>query len=233
MDHAEFFKTNGYVILPGHFTAYEVSVLQASCDDTPVAMGETFDHQWVPPEGLDGKEYMHYWSTSILQHPVDAHIINPKIRKLIDEIFPGESYKRYGSDFKVTMPGSTYFSPHFDTPYRYDYYSNDFDDRALGMQFAIALDDFTEVNGATRFIPGSHKRTMLKSDIVAGMYNEELLNNGTSFIGPAGSVLIYHSRTLHSTMPNNSNRRRRLMLSLTLHESILGKLSELEKTTTG
>ena len=231
MDHSEYFKTNGYVILPSHFTPDETKILQDVCDATPVAMGETYDHQWVSPENLGENRYMHYWSNSILQHPVDTDIINPKIRRLIDDIFPGEPYVRYGSDFKVTMPGSGYFSPHFDTPYRYDYYSNDFDDRALGMQFAIALDDFTEQNGATRFIPGSHRREMLKSDIRIGRYDDELLQQVTSFRGPAGSVLIYHSRTLHSTMPNNSDRRRRLMLSLTLHESVLSTLSQLPDST--
>ena len=168
---------------------------------------------------------------NIRNTPIDIELIDPKIQKLIQEIFPGEPYVRYGSDFKVTMPGSTFFSPHFDTPYRFDHYCNDFDERALGMQFAIALDDFTELNGATRFLPGSHRQTMLKSDIQSGKYNEELQNNGISFIGNAGSLLIYHSRTLHSTMPNNSDKPRRLMLSLTLHESILDTLNILPTST--
>jgi ectoine hydroxylase-related dioxygenase (phytanoyl-CoA dioxygenase family) len=231
MDHIEHFRTQGYVIIPGYFNSKETAKLQAVCDATPVAMGETWEHQWVPPEQLQDQQYMHYWSKSIKDTPIDRDIIDPKIQQLIQDIFPGEPYIRYGSDFKVTMPGSTYFSPHFDTPYRYDHYCNDFDDRALGMQFAIALDDFTEQNGATRFVPGSHRREMLKSDIRSGRYDDELRDHGISFVGPAGSVLIYHSRTLHSTMPNNSNQRRRLMLSLTLHESILATLAQLPDST--
>ena len=45
MEYADFFKTNGYVILPNYFTNDEVLQLQVICDNTTVAMGETWEHQ--------------------------------------------------------------------------------------------------------------------------------------------------------------------------------------------
>ncbi len=70
-----------------------------------------------------------------------------------------------------------------------------------------ALTDFTKENGATRLIPGSHKRADLlpepqdQSDIVAAEM-------------PAGSVLILHGSTWHGGGPNTTPDVNRYGLSM-------------------
>lgn len=66
-----------------------------------------------------------------------------------------------------------------------------------------AMDDFTELNGATRIIPGSHKNTLLPHEFSP----EEAI--------PAemkkGSVLVYTGKTIHGAGANNSDFPRRAL----------------------
>ena len=62
------------------------------------------------------------------------------------------------------------------------------------------LDDFTEANGATILVPGSH---------LFGREPDRELDQGanwTSATGPTGSVVIFDGRTWHSTGANVSDQ---------------------------
>ncbi len=71
------------------------------------------------------------------------------------------------------------------------------------------LDDFTEKNGATRVVPGSHLLTRLPpkpmQDPAAHHPEEKLV------IARAGSVLIFNGHLWHSGTRNNSNLSRRVL----------------------
>lgn len=61
----------------------------------------------------------------------------------------------------------------------------------------IALDDFTEENGGTFFLPGSHERADAPTE-------EEFFANSRRFVAPAGSVLFFNARQWHSGGANTS-----------------------------
>ena len=71
------------------------------------------------------------------------------------------------------------------------------------------LDDFTESNGATRVVPGSHRaRTVPRlalSDPAAPHPDQVLIT------GPAGTVVVFNSHLWHGGTQNGSNRPRRAM----------------------
>ncbi len=66
-----------------------------------------------------------------------------------------------------------------------------------GLNVAWAIDDFTEDNGATRVVPGSHK---LNRAVRADEYD-----SGTvALVAPAGSAIVFESRLWHKTGANTT-----------------------------
>lgn len=211
-----YIKEHGYYVMPNFLSSDEILELQELCDRSPIAMGETWPQdgktQYLP--GLAPEQYMHWWTKNANDEPIIQHV-KQRIYPLADKCFDG-NFVQFGGDFKVTNPGSTYMYLHFDTPYRHDRWANDFSDDIKGMQFGIALDHFNEETGGTRILPGSHRRVYHKHDMEQGVHNEEFLRDGLTMELEPGGLFCYHSRTMHSTMPNKSNRPRRLMLMLHL-----------------
>ncbi len=62
----------------------------------------------------------------------------------------------------------------------------------------IALDDFTEENGATYLLPASQERATVPSD-------DEFYANAKRFIAPAGSVLFFNARVWHAGGQNKTD----------------------------
>jgi ectoine hydroxylase-related dioxygenase (phytanoyl-CoA dioxygenase family) len=80
----------------------------------------------------------------------------------------------------------------------------------------IALDDADEENGCLRYIDGSHRLPILEHHEVAGeTYNlqpaESEIDRSRESVAavPKGGVVLHHSKTLHTSGRNNSDRWRR------------------------
>ncbi len=80
----------------------------------------------------------------------------------------------------------------------------------------IALDDVDEVNGCLRYIDGSHKEPLLPHEPLPGepynlVPNPDLIDFSKEVLAPVGKggVVFHHSRTLHTSYRNESERWRR------------------------
>ena len=80
-------------------------------------------------------------------------------------------------------------------------------DFPLTVQNAWMLDDFTEENGATRVVEGSHKS---RKKPVWSLQQKE--KNEVILTGPAGSVAMWLSNTWHRSGPNNTDYPRNAVL---------------------
>ena len=69
-------------------------------------------------------------------------------------------------------------------------------DEPQGMNFAWLLDDFTEDNGATEVVPGSH----VEQDVD----HKDLDSRAVPVVAPAGTLMVLESRLFHRTGCNRS-----------------------------
>lgn len=77
---------------------------------------------------------------------------------------------------------------------------------ALTLQTVWLLDDFTEHNGATRIVPGSHRSRR------SPPWSSEPLPDEVALTAPAGSVALWLSNTWHRSGPNSTDRPRRALI---------------------
>jgi ectoine hydroxylase-related dioxygenase (phytanoyl-CoA dioxygenase family) len=114
---------------------------------------------------------------------------------------------------------------------------------AIGVNTLFCLDDFTEDNGATRIVPGSHiaERGLAPDNIYT--------TKGTvAAVVPAGSAIIFESRLWHgagASKPGQKNRRSITLLTqrawtrgatngvLAVHPEVLATMSDSLKSRMG
>jgi len=71
----------------------------------------------------------------------------------------------------------------------------------FGLLMNLALDDFTEANGATYYLPGSHKLNEKPSE-------EDFYNNSIRAIRKAGDAIFFHPLCWHAGGINKTNQPR-------------------------
>jgi Phytanoyl-CoA dioxygenase (PhyH) len=73
--------------------------------------------------------------------------------------------------------------------------------------FIVMVDDFREDNGATRFVPGSHKWPTIPGDVMNDPASDHECE--VTACGAAGSVIIYNGSVWHGHTANQSDEPRR------------------------
>lgn len=85
----------------------------------------------------------------------------------------------------------------------------------------LHLDDASEENGCLRMVPGSHRGPIHRTwegEVFPGMAGPEIRaaceRTAVSIEGPAGSVCLMHTRTLHGSRPNRSPAPRGVFIAV-------------------
>jgi len=80
----------------------------------------------------------------------------------------------------------------------------------------LMLDEFTEENGATKILPGSHKKELKPSD---GHFQD----NCVSLTGEVGTIALFNSNIWHCAAKNNTGKDR-LAIAMTFSKSAIKQL---------
>jgi hypothetical protein len=187
--------------------------------------GHAMDHKYFPADRIaECKDLAVWWSQEVSVWP-EVQEITKQLINVIGVMFDEPS--SYIADIITNEPGNTHIKPHIDSPYRFPKWWNE--DELLGVQCILPLCEFTKENGGTGLLPNSHNTRWIVKDSYAGKYNEEFLAGVEQPKMSPGDALIYHPRTLHSTMPNNTDvPRRALLIHITSKE--MAGLLKLEDT---
>lgn len=93
------------------------------------------------------------------------------------------------------------------------------------MGATILLDDFTEENGATWFLPGSQTRADAPSD-------EEFYGRGQRVLAPAGSVFFFNARLWHAGGANRTQSWRHA-LTINMGRSYMKQRIDIPRAMSG
>ena len=164
----------------------------------------------------------------------------PEVQAIHDIIFPEikksmEMAEFYASDIVTINGPSRWVSPHVDTPHRFPKYNNmneNLNHELLGIQVIIPLEHLDKVTGATGIVPDSHKKDWTIQDCYSGVYDSYFKENAVQLDMPVGSILMYNTRLLHSTMPMNLPKKRSILLINYLRSDIIDNVKKLDNVWT-
>ena len=214
------FDRDGYLFLPGCFTADEAAVLRE-------AAREVF--------ALDRQEVWRE-SSGVARTAFAAHTYNEAFRRLgrhprligpVEQLLDGRLYMhQYKVNAKAAFDGEVWqWHQDFGTWHRDDEMPE-----PRAMNIAVFVDDVTVANGPLMFIPGSHKTGVFDAghDLETTSYPLWTLDRATvsllaeqggivAPLGPAGSMLMFHSNLVHAS-PANISPWHRTIVYLSLCE---------------
>lgn len=183
-------EERGFVVLPGMVppdsmerlaTAYTEAVTSAATDDIRVGSTSTKVSDFVNR----GPAFDH------------LYVLPPLLEACWQVI--GEPFKLSSFHARTLRPGSSAQELHVDVP-------RDSADWPL-LGFILMVDDFQSANGATRFVPGSHRWSGTPEDTMSDVraaHDAEVLACGI-----AGSLLVFNGSVWHGHTANTSNAPRR------------------------
>ena len=218
MGYRDIILNDGYTVIPEFLDRADLKKVVDLERNTSPWKGLHKEFGWQNEKIFDKQDYVHYWSVQVKKQ---THWLQEKLHPIVSDIMQ-TNYKWFLVDFHTTNPGSDYILAHIDTPYQFRPWNHITE--LIAVQCLIAVDDFTHESGATRLIAGSHREQTLVEDIGSKELDDKLLAEGSDFVAPAGSVVIYHPRTIHSTMPNMSNKPRSALLLCAVRPDLIDSL---------
>jgi ectoine hydroxylase-related dioxygenase (phytanoyl-CoA dioxygenase family) len=133
-------------------------------------------------------------------------LVHPYIISIVEELY-GKNKCHLTSFSTNTIPAhASDIYWHVDHPYK----AETRDTRhhvPLSLQINISLDEFTEDNGATMFVPGSHRMTSEQRE------RAQKAGNVKTFLCPTGTVLMYFGNLWHSAGENKTDNLRSILLA--------------------
>jgi ectoine hydroxylase-related dioxygenase (phytanoyl-CoA dioxygenase family) len=202
-------KEQGYCIVRNVIDVKDINRLCRLEHYLKPQRGHDFTAKYFPKQKLNEVDKLAMWWSQQLTSWKCVKSINQCLLEITQGWFDNNAI--YVSDVITNEPGNQFVKPHIDSPYRFDKWHETFE--LLGVQCIVPLCKFNKENGGTGLYPGSHLKNWIVNDSYRGVYTKEFLNNVVQPEMNPRDVLIYNPRVLHSTMPNNTDLKRRALLT--------------------
>ena len=207
------FDEEGYLFFPGLFSQKEVQYLAAAVPEL-YERREEYNFREKGSDAVRTNFAAHLYSKPFAKLARHPRMIKP-VEDLLQESLYMHQFKING---KMAFEGDVW-------QWHQDYgtwVNDDLMPTARAMNVAIFLDEVTEFNGPLLFIPGSHKKGVIKAghDLTTTSYPLWTIDNSlikelvdraggnkggiVSPKGPAGSMIIFHSCLVHASSNNLS-----------------------------
>ena len=218
----EAYERDGFLLREGLLSASEVRDLQAACDrDMRAARGARIPEVILEPEGDAVRSIFAVHGTD----PWRGLAEDPRIRGAARQVLGGEVYVHQSRiNLKPGFEGRDfYWHSDFET-----WHVEDGMPRMRAVSFSVLLDDNHAYNGALMLLPGSHRHYVrcvgrtpddhFKSSLRKQEYGVPDRGSLTWLwercgvampTGPAGSVLMFESNTMHGSGSNITPMSRR------------------------
>lgn len=221
----DFFKKNGYLVVEN---AVSETLLAQLKNDFATWVEESKTQTSAYGEAFDGRprfdlEAGHSADAPALRRvngPVEVSeayynaMMNSTMTSCVEELI-GPNIKFHHSKINSKLPGAkTAVKWHQD--FQFTPHSNDDVITALLM-----VDEVTEQNGPLEVVAGSHKgnlHSLWHNNKFTGSIDKEIADecqrNSVKCTGSAGSVCLMHTRLLHGSAPNLSDKPRTLFIAV-------------------
>lgn len=211
----QFFQEQGYLVVEALFTEAELARFQQACD----AIMQQAAGLTASTDRLKLKVFAD--STKLVQQVGDPHEMSGiwldlvKDVRLLDrvEALLGPNLLVYYSQLMLKAPRQGFTAPwHQD----FAFFPHTCADL---LACTVMIDAATLENGCIRVIPGSHKLGLINHYDQAGVFTGIVQDHShfderteVALPAPAGSVIFWHSLTLHASHPNRTERPRRALV---------------------
>ncbi|MGE4606754.1 MAG: phytanoyl-CoA dioxygenase family protein [Myxococcota bacterium] len=206
----EEFEANGFVVTPGLLSLDELARYGAAVD-AAVARRTSGDSRALAEKGLYEQSFlqcMRLWVTDADVRPFTFH---PALAEAAADLLGVPAVRLWQDQALYKEPGGRITEPHQDSTFW------PIGDTPLVSAW-IPFDGSSIEQGATGYVPGSHKAGGLKPvnllhttepyDILS---DPALAGAEPVFVeAPTGSVVWHHGLTVHQAAPNRSDRMRRV-----------------------
>ncbi|MDB4292884.1 phytanoyl-CoA dioxygenase family protein [Maribacter sp.] len=195
--------SEGYLALGPLLSATQLNAVNERIDELIAAEGaqagsELFDSKYIRHPKEAGADRL---ADLVNKGAIfDRFYTHPKVLAAVALIL-GSEYKLSSLNYRAARPGMGLQKLHVD-------YGNTVPSKGYKVCNTLwLLDDFTETNGATRLVPGTHKLDVLPQEVLADQ--EAPHPDEIKVIAPAGSVVIFNSHLWHGGTTNHSSSYRR------------------------
>lgn len=214
-EEIKFFQTQGYLVVENVFTTGEVATFQHACDAISAqAQGLTTSTDRLKMKVFED-------STKLVQQVGDPHemsgvwldlVKEPRLLDMVEALL-GPNLMVYYSQLMMKAPRQG-----FTAPWHQDFAFFPHSSAEI-LACTVTIDDATLENGCVRVIPSSHKLGLInhydKNGVFTGIVQDHhKFDERTEVALPAkaGSVIFWHSLTLHASHPNRTERPRRALV---------------------